>query len=52
MKDSYGICSIAGGWESVTAGMLMLTVPAEHRTQFQRLIYEEWEVPSVIALEV
>ncbi len=52
MKDSYGICSIAGGWESVAAGMLMLTVPAEHGTQFQRLIFEEWVATGVITLEV
>ena len=52
MKDSYGICSIAGGWKSVAVGMRMLIVTAEHGKQFQQLIYEQGVAPGVITLEV
>lgn len=40
------------GWETIATGMLMLTVPAEHGSEFQRLAYEEGLAPGVITLEV
>ena len=41
---------MSGGWETVAKGMLTLTVPAEHGTEFQRLMYEEGLAPGVINL--
>lgn len=43
--------AMGGGWETVATGMLTLTVPAEHGTEFQRLMFEEGLAPGVITLE-
>ena len=42
--------AMGGGWEAVAKGILTLTVPAEHGTEFQRLMYQEGLAPGVITL--
>lgn len=44
--------SMGGAWETVAGGMLTMTLPAEHGTEFQRLMYEEGLAPGVLPLEV
>lgn len=44
--------AMGGAWETVAGGMLTMTLPAEHGTEFQRLMYEEGLAPGVLPLEV
>ena len=44
--------AMGGAWETVAGGMLTMTLPAEHGSEFQRLMYEEGMAPGVLPLEV
>lgn len=43
--------SLGGGWAAVAGGMLTLTVPSEHASELQRLMYDEGLAPGVLPLE-